>query len=56
MTNKRILNELEELKVEQPTFCSAGPKEDNLRHWIATITGPEDTPYEGGIFKLVFIH
>jgi len=33
-------------------FC-AGPIDENNRFiWIATIPGPEDTPYEGGFFDL----
>lgn len=31
---------------------SAGPKEDNLFEWVASIKGPEGTVYEGGKFIL----
>jgi ubiquitin-conjugating enzyme E2 G2 len=37
---------------------TAGPvSEDNMLEWDALIQGPDDTPYEGGVFaaKLVFV-
>ena len=32
--------------------CTAGPKDNDITEWIATITGPSATPYEGGVFSL----
>ena len=50
---KRLFNELNQLKKNPILNCSCGPiDEDNIKHWLATIFGPEGTPYHGGVFKL----
>ena len=51
---QRIMCELKEFNKDPPGNCSAGPKsEDDILNWVATIMGPEKTPYEGGIFNLL---
>ena len=52
MTAKRIRKELELIKNDPPSNCSAGPDDDNIYCWTATIIGPTETVYEGGIFFL----
>ncbi|KAL1919358.1 uncharacterized protein VTP21DRAFT_2051 [Calcarisporiella thermophila] len=49
---KRIKKELAEMNLDPPPNVSASPKGDNLYEWSSTITGPVDTPYEGGTFFL----
>ena len=51
MGTRRLQNELDEFNRDPPTYCSAGPKDDNIKIWEAKIIGPEGTPYEGGVFR-----
>lgn len=50
---KRILQEIKELQNNDSDNITAGPvSEDNIFCWSATLIGPKDSPYEGGIFLL----
>ncbi len=50
---KRIQKELTEFNKEEPEGFTAGPEDDSdMFKWVASLTGPEESPYEGGTFNL----
>jgi len=52
----RIQRELADLRKDPPSNCTAGPiHETDLFKWEGMIFGPSETPYQGGVFK-VLIH
>lgn len=48
---RRIQQELRAM-LNAPETLTAGPLDDDLFSWEATFTGPDDTPWEGGVFRL----
>ncbi len=52
-TKRRILKELQDLTNETGDNITASLiDDDNIYKWSATISGPSESPYEGGIFSL----
>ncbi|CAK9212540.1 hypothetical protein BDL97_18G047700 [Sphagnum fallax] len=52
----RLMSDLKSIRQEPPEGCSASPHGDeNLFVWGATIFGPDETAWEGGIFSLRLI-
>ena len=49
---KRIQKEIVDFNKDPPVNCSIEPDNNNLLFCQATILGPSDTPYEGGVFFL----
>ena len=49
----RLMSDLKTMKQNPPEGVSASPlTEENLYIWGCTIVGPDDTPWEGGIYSL----
>lgn len=50
--SRRIIKETARLLQEPVPGISAVPDENNARYFHVIVTGPSDSPFEGGLFKL----
>src|SRR5574343_62638 len=51
---RRLLKDLKKLETEDSSSgITATPDDDSLFRWKAVIFGPDDTEWEGGIFRLI---
>ncbi|KAL1449109.1 hypothetical protein WDU94_000342, partial [Cyamophila willieti] len=48
----RLHKEYNDIKLDPPDGIQAQPLDTKRCHWMATITGPVASPYEGGVFYL----
>jgi len=46
------MRDFKRLQTDPPAGISGAPSVDNIMSWSAVIFGPDDTPWEGGTFKL----
>lgn len=53
--NKRLVKEYASIQENAPPYISAKPAENNLLEWHYLITGPPETPYEGGQYHGVLL-
>ncbi|KAK4749627.1 hypothetical protein SAY87_027076 [Trapa incisa] len=49
---KRLMRDFKRLQQDPPAGISGAPQDNNIMHWNAVIFGPDDTPWDGGTFKL----
>ena len=50
---RRLLRDFRRLQNDPPSGVTGAPMDTNIMLWQAVIFGPDDTPWEGGTFKLV---
>lgn len=52
LAKARLQNELKKIEGNLPISCTVVPIDGDIFYWEATLMGPDDSPYEGGIFYL----
>ncbi|EWM29983.1 ubiquitin-conjugating enzyme e2 [Nannochloropsis gaditana] len=50
---RRLMRDLKRLQSDPPQGVQGAPLDNNIMTWQAVIFGPDDTPWEGGTFKLL---
>ncbi|KAK9669283.1 hypothetical protein RND81_13G121100 [Saponaria officinalis] len=51
-SRKRLMRDFKRLQQDPPAGISGAPHDNNIMLWNAVIFGPDDTPWDGGTFKL----
>merc|ERR1711998_120826 len=52
---KKLLKDIHEFEKDKPEGITLELNEDNIADIQATLTGPESTPYEGGVFRVKLV-
>ena len=52
---KRLHREFSELSQNSPPYFTVDLNNGCLSHWEVSLQGPEETPYQGGVFKIEFL-
>ncbi|XP_039487821.1 NEDD8-conjugating enzyme Ubc12 [Drosophila santomea] len=55
LTITRLRREISEFASDQTEGCKVEMVGENLFHWVATIPGPSETVYEGGLFRVEIV-
>ena len=48
---QRLVRDFKRLQKDPPQGINGSPNPENIMHWNAVIFGPEDTPWDGGLFR-----
>ncbi|XP_047957865.1 ubiquitin-conjugating enzyme E2 1-like isoform X2 [Salvia hispanica] len=49
---QRLMRDFKGLQQDPPAGISGAPQENNIMLWNAVIFGPDDTPWDGGAFRM----
>ncbi|KAG2319887.1 hypothetical protein Bca52824_013100 [Brassica carinata] len=49
---KRLMRDFKRLQQDPPAGVIGAPRDNNIMLWDAVIFGPDDSPWDGGTFKL----
>ena len=52
MAQKRIQREMTNIRYIEPLICSIPMQWEDLFHWQIFIMGPDDSPFQEGVFAL----
>lgn len=52
---RRLIRDFKSIRKDPPNGISASPIGDDIFKWEAIIIGPQDSPWDGGIFRLEMI-